>query len=218
MCGGVGVVLLRDFIMNDDGFTGPIPTRYCPIFETLLDSSLWSEPYHVRLVFIAMLALKDMNDVVHLNAYNIATRARMTEKEVLEALEILSSPDKERIEPQPYEGRRIEKVDGGWLILNGRHYRRMVTRINILATKAQWARKNRAKKSGKNRMLNMNGSGSLTGETAELRGVPIKGLEEEIAEVKQAKKGNDPVIAEPVKSPFETPYVPKPHDHVSRFV
>jgi hypothetical protein len=48
----------------------------------------------------------------------------------------------------------------------------------------------------------------LTGEDAELRGVPIKGLEEEIAEVKQAKKGNDPVIAEPVKSPFETPFVP----------
>lgn len=73
-----------------------------------------------------MLAVKDADFVVRGNAYQFAMRFKMTEKEVLEGLKILSSPDKKRLEKQPYDGRRIERVSDGWLILNADKYRAMV--------------------------------------------------------------------------------------------
>ena len=92
---------------------------WVPIFSRIVDSSLWGEPDFVVKVFITMLALKERDHVVRMSAYAIGERAKKTEKEVLEALSILASEDKRRLEPQPFDGRRIEKVEGGWLILNG---------------------------------------------------------------------------------------------------
>lgn len=83
-----------------------------------------------------MLALKDADQVVRYNAFGLAQRCHKTEKEVLDALRVLSSPDKRRIEPQPFEGRRIEKVEDGWLILNGQTYEDMMRKINRRAYKA----------------------------------------------------------------------------------
>lgn len=91
-----------------------------------MDSSIWSEPDTVRIVFVTMLAKKDSDHVVRATAFNIAKWSNKTEEEVLKALKVLSSPDKRRVEPQPHDGRRIEKVDDGWLMLNGEEYRRMV--------------------------------------------------------------------------------------------
>lgn len=91
-----------------------------------MDSSLWTEDDTTIKVFLTMLALKDRDHVVRNNAFGIATRAHKTEAEVLRSLEILSAPDTRRIEPQEHEGRRIEKVEDGWLILNGEKYRDMI--------------------------------------------------------------------------------------------
>ena len=65
---------------------------------------------------------------------------------MLKALDILSSPDTKRIEPQPHEGRRIQKTDDGWLILNGQYYEDMMRSINRKAYKAAKQREYRAKK------------------------------------------------------------------------
>lgn len=77
-------------------------------------------------VFMTMMALKDADHIVRMNAYEIGQAARKDEVEVLEALKILSSPDRERKEAQPYEGRRIKAVEEGWLLLNGEKYRAQV--------------------------------------------------------------------------------------------
>jgi hypothetical protein len=103
---------------------------YTPLFGKIVDSSLWDEDDVVVKVFLTMLAKKDMDDVVRASAYNIARWARKTEAKVLRALEVLSSPDKRRLEPQANEGRRIEKVEGGWLILNGAYYRKLMQEAN----------------------------------------------------------------------------------------
>lgn len=121
---------------------------WTPLFSKLVDSSLWSEPDHVCKVFVTMLALKDADQVVRYNAFGLAQRAHKTEKEVLEALKILSSPDKKRLEPQPFDGRRIEKVDGGWKLLNGQFYEDMMRSLNRRAYQAQWQKEYRAKKKG----------------------------------------------------------------------
>lgn len=103
---------------------------YVPVFERIVDSSLWSEPDFVVKVFITMLVKKDKDGVVRGNAYNIGQWARKPEKEVLEALKILSSPDQKRLEPQPNEGRRIERVEDGWLILNAGFYQNLMRQAN----------------------------------------------------------------------------------------
>lgn len=95
-----------------------------------------------------MLALKDADQVVRYNAFGLAQRAHKTEEEVLKALKLLSSPDKKRLEPQPFDGRRIQKVDGGWLILNGQSYEDLMRSINRKAYKAKKQREYRSKKSG----------------------------------------------------------------------
>lgn len=92
----------------------------------IVDSSIWDEPDFVCKVFVTMLALKDCDDIYRGTAYQLATRSRKTEVEVLEALRILSSPDTRRVEKQEHEGRRIKLVEEGWLVLNGAKYRDMM--------------------------------------------------------------------------------------------
>ena len=58
---------------------------------------------------------------------NLAHRARVPETAAAEAVERLESPDKNSSDPD-HEGRRIERVPGGWMILNAEKYRELVTR------------------------------------------------------------------------------------------
>lgn len=119
--------------------------RYSPLWSHIVDSSLWAEPDFVVKVFLTLIAKKDMDDVVRGSAYNIALWCRKTEAETLEALKVLSSPDTRRLEPQQYDGKRIEKVDGGWKVLNGAHYRELMKKANKNSYKARWQSAARAK-------------------------------------------------------------------------
>lgn len=111
--------------------------HWTPLWSMIVDSSLWSEPDYVCKVFVTMLALKDSDDVCRYNAYQLAQRSHKKEDEVLDALKILASPDKRRIETQEHEGRRIKAVVDGWLILNGAKYREMV---QVEMRRARWRR------------------------------------------------------------------------------
>lgn len=117
---------------------------YTPIFSKIVDSSLWSEPDYVVKVFLTMLAKKDKDFVVRGNAYNISQWAKKTEKETIDAISVLASPDTRRIEKQPFDGRRIERHGEGWLILNGRHYQELMTKTNRRIYKADKQREYRA--------------------------------------------------------------------------
>ena len=96
-----------------------------------MDSSLWSESDLVVKVFVTMLAKKDLDDIVRGSAFQIGKWANKTEVEVMEALAVLATPDTKRVEPQPFDGRRIEKVEDGWLVLNGEKYRKEMMVANI---------------------------------------------------------------------------------------
>jgi len=117
-------------------------------------------------VFLTMLAKKDGDHVLRANAFMIGEWAKKSEAEVLAALKILASPDTKRIEPQPYEGRRIQKVEDGWLILNGEYYRELVKKANRQAYQAKW----QADKRAKERMIQSIGKGKpLAGETSAIK-------------------------------------------------
>lgn len=118
---------------------------WAPLFSKIVDSSIWVEPDHVCKVFITMLALKDADQVVRYTAFALAQRAHKTEAEVLDALRVLSEPDTKRLEPQPHEGRRIQKVADGWLLLNGQFYSDMMRNLNRREYKARKQREYRRK-------------------------------------------------------------------------
>lgn len=102
---------------------------FTPLFSKIVNSSIWTEPYYVRVLWLTMLAVQDSDHVVRYSAFSLAQAGKMTEGEVLEGLKILSEPDTKRIEPQEHEGRRIEKVEDGWLILSGEKYQKMMQTI-----------------------------------------------------------------------------------------
>jgi hypothetical protein len=110
---------------------------YTPLFSKIVDSSLWSEPDHVVKMFVTMLALKDQDFVVRWTAFALGKKCwpqdlaeGVAERRAMDALKILSEPDTSRIEPQPFDGRRIERVMDGYKILNGEHYRDVMRKIN----------------------------------------------------------------------------------------
>src|SRR5438552_605588 len=103
---------------------------FAPIFNNLLDSSIWEEPYHIRILWITLLTLKGGDQVVRgYNAYKLARRANITPGEAQNGLDVLSSPDK-RWPDQAFEGKRIEQVASeSWKILNGAQYQTQMSQI-----------------------------------------------------------------------------------------
>lgn len=90
-----------------------------------------------------MMALKDEDHVVRLSAYKIGKKCNKKEEDVLKALKVLSEPDTKRLEEQEFEGRRIQKVHDGWLVLNGQKYQEMIQEMIRDKQQARWAREER---------------------------------------------------------------------------
>lgn len=101
---------------------------YNKLFTQILDSSIWLAPDPHRLVWITLIAAMDQNGMARFAcAANLAARARVSLEDTEAAIVAFESPDP--YEPsQEYEGRRIERVPGGWFVLNAEKYRGMVTR------------------------------------------------------------------------------------------
>jgi hypothetical protein len=100
---------------------------YNKLFTKILDSSIWLESDHIRLVWITFLAVMDKDGIVLLSGVgNVANRARVTEELAADAIKCLESPDKKNPD-QEHEGRRIERIPGmGWTVLNAKKYQDIV--------------------------------------------------------------------------------------------
>jgi len=78
-----------------------------------------------------MIAAMDEDGFVQFaSVSNVAHRAVVSVEEAQEAIKCLESPDLNSSNPEN-EGRRIERVDGGWMVINAPVYRSMATRIVI---------------------------------------------------------------------------------------
>jgi hypothetical protein len=96
---------------------------YTKLFASLIGSTLWREDNKaLKIVWITMLAMANKHGEVMTSIPGLADFAKVTLEETLEALEILGSPDQYSRTPDN-EGRRIEKIEGGWRILNFLKYR-----------------------------------------------------------------------------------------------
>ncbi len=97
-------------------------TGYTKLFGSIITSTIWCEDNVTRIVWVTMLALKNQDHVVEGSVPGLATMARVTVEECRASLLKLASPDPDS-RTKEHDGRRIEAVEGGWLILNGEKYR-----------------------------------------------------------------------------------------------
>jgi hypothetical protein len=99
---------------------------YTKLFSEIVASSIWEEDDKTRLVWITMLALKDRSHHVRGTPSYLARVARVTDDECQVALAKLSGPDPHSRSTE-HEGRRISDVPGGWVVLNGDRYQKMLS-------------------------------------------------------------------------------------------
>lgn len=103
---------------------------WTPLFNTIVDSSVWGESKDVKILWITMLAKKDSNGFVEGSLPGLARAAVLTPSECEKAMKVLESPDRYSTSPEN-DGRRVSKVDGGWMVLNHAKYRDEIERIRL---------------------------------------------------------------------------------------
>jgi hypothetical protein len=95
---------------------------FVKLFSTITESSLWGETKETRLLFVTMLAKADATGFVEASLPGLARVANLTIGETESALVRLEGPDPHSKSPD-HEGRRLMRMEGGWLILNYQVYR-----------------------------------------------------------------------------------------------
>jgi hypothetical protein len=103
---------------------------YNKLFSKIVTSSIWLEPTPTRMIWITFLALMDEDGFAQIaSVANLAHTARIDIADATAAVKILESPD-ENSGDKDHEGRRIERVPGGWIVLNAVKYKELVTRTH----------------------------------------------------------------------------------------
>ncbi len=101
---------------------------YNKLFSKIVDSSIWLEPTPTRIVWLMFIAVMNEDGFVQFaSVANVAYRARISDEDAEQAIKILEGPDPNSADDEN-DGRRIEKVPGGWIVLNAQKYRDLVTR------------------------------------------------------------------------------------------
>lgn len=142
-----------------------MPSMYNKLFTKILDSSIWLAPDPHRLVWITLLAAMDEDsNAMFASHLNLAARARVTPEEALDAITAFESPDPYSGDPDN-EGRRVERIPGGWHVLNGQKYRALVTKAVARERTRERVAKYRAKAASNGDVTT--GNGRVTPSEAE---------------------------------------------------
>ena len=160
---------------------------YNKLFTKILDSSIWLEPDATRLVWLTLIAAMDEQGLCQFAAVgNLAHRARVSLRATEKAVTALESPDPDSSDPD-HAGRRIERVEGGWLVLNAEKYRNLVSRVVQQEQTRERVRKHRAKK--REELL------SVTGVTANGTVTPSEAYTEAESEAEEEKNAPPPRLS-----------------------
>ncbi len=92
----------------------------------IVHSTIWVQPHDVLRVWIAMLALANMDGYVRTAAPALAHTCMIPVDRMREILRILESPDEDS-RSEAEGGRRLMKVQGGWWLVNHAAYRAKVS-------------------------------------------------------------------------------------------
>lgn len=119
-------------------------TGWTPLFQQIVGSSVWSAPNHVRIAWVTMLAITNRNGVCAVTAGGLSALARISREEAEDAIKVLSSPDEDTL-TQEHDGRRIERVEDGWRLLNWEKYREKARKAVVQEQNKQAQARFRAK-------------------------------------------------------------------------
>jgi len=123
-------------------------TSYVKIYGSqLLRSTVWvNSTKETKLVWITLLAIADQHGLALTSIPGLARDAGVTNEECEQALSVLESPDPYS-RTKKYEGRRVEPIDGGFLLLNYKKYRELRTEAQVRGAekKAAWRAKQKDK-------------------------------------------------------------------------
>ena len=95
---------------------------FTKVFSSITESTVWGEPHATRIVWVTLLAKADRHGCFYGSIPGLAHLARVTLAECETALAAFYSPDPYSRTPDN-DGRRIEQIAGGWLLLNHAKYR-----------------------------------------------------------------------------------------------
>jgi hypothetical protein len=101
---------------------------YSKLYSSIVHSSLWTEPDHIRILFITLFAIADREGYVYGSRKGLLRLANvdMDQCDEHDPFEALMAPDPDSsdlLRNPENEGRRIEEVPGGFRILNFLYYR-----------------------------------------------------------------------------------------------
>ena len=100
---------------------------YVKVFGKILDSSIWLAPDPHRIAWITLLAAMNQDGFAAFASHrNLAARARISDEDAAAAVASFAAPDLDSADPEN-DGRRIERVPGGYLVLNADKYRKIVS-------------------------------------------------------------------------------------------
>lgn len=96
---------------------------WSPLWESIVESSIWLEPDHVLRLWVYFLARKDRDGFVpYKSPAVLANTNRLSIDKYNDALRRLLNPDPNSSTPN-CDGRRIVEVEGGWVVVNHAKYR-----------------------------------------------------------------------------------------------
>ena len=121
---------------------------FTKLFSSITESTVWCEPDRTRIVWITMLAMADKRGRIWASIPGLAGRARVPIEDCQIALDTFLGPDRySRTEEN--DGKRKEKIDGGWQLLNYTKYREMRDEETVREIKRRYMRDKRARDKGK---------------------------------------------------------------------
>jgi hypothetical protein len=118
---------------------------FVKVYASILDSSVWDHDAETRIVWITLLAMADASGKIHASVPGIANRARVSLEKTEQALDIFQQPDPYS-RNQAFDGRRLERIDRDWLILNYPEHRsrHLMRKEAERARKRRWWRENKS--------------------------------------------------------------------------
>jgi len=117
---------------------------YTKLFSSIVTSTIWAETDKTRIVWITMLAVCDKNGEVQASIPGLARIAGVPIQDCEEAINKFLGPDHYSRTPDD-EGRRIEKIDGGWALLNHAKYRNMASKEEVKTANCERQKRYREK-------------------------------------------------------------------------
>lgn len=173
--------------------------NYTKLFNSIITSTIWTEDDKTRIVWITMLAIADQHGEVQASIPGLARVSGVSLEAAENAINKFLAPDPYSRTPDD-EGRRIEKIEGGWALLNHGKYRLMASAEDSKKSNADRQKRHRDKK---NRNANVTENNACV--TLSNGQVTVKtDITEAYTEAEAKTKHNTPTIqgACVIESPF----------------